>query len=125
MQFQDPNAPRAMDDLIEATGASSVQYPDKLECCGGPVMGIREQVTWSTGIGKVENARRYADILVTSCPFCYITYEKSQLMAESNPNLPVVHLPQLLGLAMGITEDDLGLSANKIDAGVLPARQEA
>jgi heterodisulfide reductase subunit B len=88
-------------------------------------MGIREKVTWDVGMGKVETVKKYADAMATCCPFCYITYERCQFMTKTNPNLPVVHIPQLLGLAMGLTADDVGLSSNKVDASALLAKQEA
>jgi len=119
MLFDDPEAPTTLDELIDATGAESVAYPDKLECCTGPVMGIREDVTWAVGMEKVETVKKYADIMVTACPFCYLTYERCQLMAEESPNVPVVHYPQLLGLALGIDYGELGLEMNKIDASEL------
>ena len=120
MLFDDPEAPTTLDELIDATGAESVAYPDKLECCTGPVMGIREDVTWAVGMEKVETVKKYADIMVTACPFCFLTYERCQLMAEESPNVPVVHYPQLLGLALGIDYGELGLEMNKIDASELP-----
>jgi len=120
MLFDDPEAPTTLDELIDATGAESVAYPDKLECCTGPIMGIRENVTWAVGMEKVETVKKYADIMVTACPFCYLTYERCQLMAEESPNVPVVHYPQLLGLALGIDYGELGLEMNKIDASELP-----
>jgi len=120
MLFDDPEAPTTLDELIDATGAESVAYPDKLECCTGPIMGIRENVTWAVGLEKVETVKKYADIMVTACPFCYLTYERCQLMAEESPNVPVVHYPQLLGLALGIDYGELGLEMNKIDASELP-----
>lgn len=116
MLFDDPEAPTTLDELIDATGAVSVSYPDKLECCTGPVMGIREDVTWAVGLEKVETMKKYADLMVTVCPFCYLTYERCQLMAEESPNVPVVHYPQLLGLALGLGYEELGLEMNKIDA---------
>ena len=118
-------AAEGLDDLIHATGAESVDYPGKTECCAGPVMGIREKVTWDVGIDKVQTLKKHADAMATCCPFCYITYERCQFMTEVNPNLPVVHIPQLLGLAMGLTADEVGLSANKVDASSLLAKQEA
>jgi len=120
MLFDDPEAPTTLDELIDVTGAKSVAYPDKLECCTGPVMGIREDVTWAVGMEKVETVKKYADVMVTACPFCYLTYERCQLMAEESPNVPVVHYPQLLGLALGIDYEELGLEINKIDASKLP-----
>ena len=125
MDFDDPEAPRSLDELIDATGAVSVDYPNKLECCAGPVMGIREKVTWSVGLDKVETVKKYADILVTNCPFCYLTYERCQFMTEKSPKVPVVHIPQLLGLAMGIDPDDLGIGSNKVDASIMMKKQGA
>ena len=119
MLYDDPEAPTTLDELIDLTGARSVQYPNKLECCAGPIMGVREDVTWSVGLEKVETVKKYADIMVTACPFCYITYERCQLMAENSPEVPVVHYPQLLGLALGLDYEDLGLEENKVDASVL------
>ena len=119
MLYDDPEAPTTLDELIDLTGARSVQYPNKLECCAGPIMGVREDVTWSVGLEKVETVKKYADVMVTACPFCYITYERCQLMAENSPEVPVVHYPQLLGLALGLDYEDLGLEENKVDASVL------
>ena len=125
MLFEDPNDPQVLDELIRATGAESIDYPGKTECCAGPVMGIREKVTWDVGMEKVETVKKYGDAMATCCPFCYITYERCQFMTETNPNLPVVHIPQLLGLAMGLSADEVGLGTNKVDASSLLAKQEA
>ena len=119
MKYDDPEDPTCLDELIEVTGASSLAYPKKLECCTGPLMGVREDVTWSVGMEKVETVKKYADIMVTACPFCYLTYERCQLLAEKSPDVPVVHYPQLLGLAFGISYDELGLKMNNIDPSAL------
>lgn len=119
MMFDNPEVPTTLDELIDVTGAESVAYPNKLECCTGPIMGIREDVTWSVGLEKVETVKKYADIMVTACPFCYLTYERCQLMAEESPDVPVVHYPQLLGLALGLDYDELEIENNKIDASIL------
>lgn len=116
MRFDDPEAPTTLDELIEATGARSVPYPNKLECCTGPIMGVREEVTWAVGLEKVEMVGKYADVMVTPCPFCYLTYERCQMMAEEAPNVPIIHYPQLLGLALGLGYGELGLEKNKINA---------
>ena len=123
MRFDDPNNPTSMDEIIETTGAISVPYPDKMECCGGPIMGIREDVTWSIGLDKINTVKNYADALITSCPFCYLTYERAQLMKENKPNLPIIHLPQLLGISLGLSKEDVGLSYNKINSEFLKTKQ--
>jgi len=54
--------------------------------------------------------------MVTACSFCYLTYERCQLMVERLPGLPVVHYPKLLELALCLDSDELGIEMNKIDA---------
>jgi heterodisulfide reductase subunit B len=124
LMSDDPENPTVMDELVAATGAEPVEYPSKLECCAGPVMGVREAVTWSVGMDKVKEVQQYGDALVTACPFCYLTFERCQLMQENNPNLPVLHIPQLLGLAMGLDPDEVGLSHNKVGAKAIAVRLE-
>jgi len=121
---EDPENPTVLDDLVATTGAEPIDYPNKLECCAGPVMGVRENVTWSVGLDKVKTVKQYGDALVTACPFCYLTYERCQLMQEENPNLPVLHIPQLLGLAMGLDMDELGMGHNKVPSTVVLERLE-
>lgn len=121
---EDPENPTVLDDLVATTGAEPIDYPNKLECCAGPVMGVRENVTWSVGLDKVKTVKQYGDALVTACPFCYLTYERCQLMQEENPNLPVLHIPQLLGLAMGLDTDELGIGHNKVPSTVVLERLE-
>jgi len=124
LMSDDPENPTVLDDLVATTGAEPIDYPNKLECCAGPVMGVRENVTWSVGLDKVETVKRLGDALVTACPFCYLTYERCQLMQDENPNLPILHIPQLLGLAMGMDTDELGIGHNKVPSTVVLERLE-
>ncbi|MCK4317168.1 CoB--CoM heterodisulfide reductase subunit B [Candidatus Bathyarchaeota archaeon] len=124
LMSDDPENPTVLDDLVATTGAEPIDYPNKLECCAGPVMGVRENVTWSVGLDKVKTVKQYGDALVTACPFCYLTYERCQLMQEESPNLPVLHIPQLLGLAMGLDTDELGIGHNKVPSTVVLERLE-
>jgi heterodisulfide reductase subunit B len=116
LQFDDPELPIFLDSLVNATGAISVSYPNKLECCAAGVLAIREELASTIALEKVATIKRYADIIVTSCPFCYLQYETSQLTASEQYNVPVIHLPQLLGLALGLDYDELALSENRIAA---------
>lgn len=125
MRFEDPESPKILDELVEVTGADSIPYLGKLECCGGPVMGVREKVTWNIGLEKVETLKKCADAMITVCPFCYLTYERCQLISEVQPNLPIVHYPQLLGLALGLGYEELGIDKNKIDSSNLMKFLEA
>jgi heterodisulfide reductase subunit B len=116
LESDDPENPTVLDDLVSITGATSIDYPSKLECCTGPIMGVRENVTWSAGQDKVDQIKKFGDLMVTSCPFCFLTYERAQLMNESKDKLPVLHLPQVLGLGLGLNEEELGIGHNNIDA---------
>jgi heterodisulfide reductase subunit B len=114
--FDDHVLPKSLDNLVNVTGAVSVTYPNKLECCTAAILGIREELSSSIALEKVVTAQKYADVIVTSCPFCYLQYETSQLTASESPNVPVILYPQLLGLALGLDfETELALTENRID----------
>jgi len=115
LAFDDPIEPTALRTLVELTGAETVHYPDETECCAASVLAVREDLATEIARKKIARAVKYADIMVTACPFCYLMYEVSQLTAEEMLKLPVVHYPQLLGLAMGMDYDDLAMDENRID----------
>jgi len=119
LKFDDPDNPRSLDELVEATGAISVVYPNKMECCGLPVLAVREELAYRIASDKLKAMREAgAEALITVCPFCYLHFENTQVMLEvpEEEQVPVIHYPQLLGLAMGLEPDDVGLYENKIDA---------
>ena len=119
LKFDNPDDPRSLDELVEATGAESVYYQNKLECCGLPVLAVREELAYAIARDKIAAAREAgAEAIITVCPFCYLHLENTQMMASSGEEepIPVLHYPQLLGLAMGMSPDDVGLYENRIDA---------
>ncbi len=115
----DPENPRSLDELIEATGAQSIAYEDKLACCGGGVLAIDEQIALAMAQRKLEHVRaQQADAMVLICPFCSIMYESNQRKIEkafgTEYKLPILFYPQLLGLAFGLEPDELGLKMNRV-----------
>ena len=115
----DPENPRSLDELIEATGAQSIPYEDKLACCGGGVLAIDEQIALAMAQKKLEHVRtQQADAMVLICPFCSIMYESNQRKIEkafgTEYKLPILFYPQLLGLALGLEPDELGLKMNRV-----------
>jgi heterodisulfide reductase subunit B len=115
----DPENPKSLDELIEATGAQSISYEDKLACCGGGVLAMDEQVALAMAQRKLEHVRtQQADAIVLICPFCSIMYESNQRKIEkafgTEYKLPVLFYPQLLGLALGLEPDELGLKMNRV-----------
>jgi len=118
-RFDDPENPVSLDRLIEAAGARSVYYEGREQCCGGGILGADEQTALAMPRLKLARvAASGADALVIVCPFCDIMYELQQRriekMYDARYNLPVVFYPQLLGLAMGLSADDVGLPLNRV-----------
>jgi heterodisulfide reductase subunit B len=117
--FDDPENPRSLDRLIEALGASSIYYEGRDQCCGGGILGADEETALALPHLKLERVvAAGADALVVICPFCDIMYELQQRriekLYETRYNLPVVFYPQLLGLAMGLSADEVGLRLNRV-----------
>jgi len=122
--FDDAENPSTVENLVAVTGAAVVDYKNKLECCGGAILGVEEDIALSMAKHKLDNVTaNKVDALVTICPFCSIMYEDNQRKIESkfnsDYNLPVLYYPQVLGLALGIDQKKLGFRLNKIKANAL------
>ena len=118
-QFDDPVAPKLFDDLVTATGAQSVDWHEKLNCCGAPLLGINDGVSTSLTRKKLQSGLNAgADFLCSACPWCQLQFDQVQstLTADGKDNgtLPSILYAQLLGLCMGIDQKTLGLSKNTI-----------
>jgi heterodisulfide reductase subunit B len=119
--FDDAENPSTVEDFVAVTGVKVVDYKNKLECCGGAILGVEEDIALSMAKQKLDNVTaNKVDALVTICPFCSIMYEDNQRKIESKfnveYNLPVLYYPQVLGLALGIDQKKLGFRLNKIKA---------
>jgi len=118
--FDDPIHPQSLDKLIEITGATPVQYRDKLQCCGGGILAIDEETPVKMVKQKLDHIKEAnADAMTLVCPFCNIMYDEFQSTVESTfeseYNLPILYYPQLLGLAMGLDpKKDLAVKKNQV-----------
>ena len=122
VKFDDPVRPSIFDQLVEATGAESIAWPMRLECCGAPLWGIHDELSTEITLKKLRNGRESgADYLCTACTYCQIQFDTVQQIILSqrglNHPLPSILYPQLLGLSMGIDPETLGLKMNKIPIG--------
>jgi heterodisulfide reductase subunit B len=117
-QFDDPVAPVIFDELVEVTGAVSVDYSDKLACCGAPVMGFNDELAINFIKNKLKNGRQAgAHYLCSACPYCHLQFDTVQkMMVSQNGDDPFASVlyPQLLGLCMGIDEQTLGIHMNQL-----------
>jgi heterodisulfide reductase subunit B len=121
--------PRFLDELVEATGAKSIDYKDKQMCCGagGGVRSSNPAVATDMVREKLNNIKSAnVDCIVDCCPFCHMQLEGGQLDIKKqfgeDFNIPVFYFTQLLGLAMGLSKEELGLSKNAISPNQLLQR---
>ncbi len=119
--FDDPEDPQMLKALIEATGATCLDYIDETECCGAPSVGVDDKMALQLARDKLNHIKLVeAQALITICPFCHIMYDTNELRIEKIFNevygIPVLHYPQLLGLAMGMTPEELAFSELRVNA---------
>ena len=119
VQFDDPLAPTLFDRLVEVTGAESIDWPLKLQCCGNPLWGKNDALSLDLTVKKLEDAEKSeAHALCVACTYCQIqfdTVQKEHIAGKkSKVSMPSVLYPQLLGLAMGMDPGALGMDMNKI-----------
>ena len=120
--FDNPLAPTLFDELVEATGAESIEWQMKLECCGAPLWGVNDPLSMDLTLKKLNDGKKSgADYVCAACPYCHIQFDKVQRMMLSqrdvNRALPSILYTQLLGLSMGIDKKSLGLEMNEIPIG--------
>ena len=114
-----PERDTYLEQIIEALGASPVDYEGKNKCCGFPILtNNRKNSLTQAGTHLAEAQDKGADCLVTPCPLCHLNLDAQQPSAaqviERELNLPILHLPQLIGLAIGIDKDALRMNRHVI-----------
>jgi len=119
--FDDPENPEILKSLIEATGARCLDYMDETECCGAPIVGVNDRIPLALTRDKLSHMKAVnAQAVITVCPFCHMMFDTNQMRIERMFNeaygMPVLHYPQLLGLAMGFTPEELALKDLRVDA---------
>jgi len=106
--------PQNMEKLIEALGAEVAQFDLKTACCSGALMATRKNVGLDMSKQILKNTKEAkADIVVSACPLCQLNLELAQFgnsEFSGKNEIPVLSITQMLGLAMGISPRELGLS---------------
>jgi succinate dehydrogenase / fumarate reductase cytochrome b subunit len=105
--------------LIEALGGTVIDYAGMRKCCGFPIITMNKQASLKqagTHLGDAKDAD--ADCLVTPCPLCHLNLDLQQPLAAKavgrELDVPVLHLPQLVGLALGLEPGELGLGRHVV-----------
>lgn len=119
-EFDNPASPTLFDELVKVTGAKSIDWALKLECCGAPVLGVANELSFDLTEKKLTNAKHAgADYLCAACAYCQMQFDQVQQIMPSRPDLhhglASIVYPQLLGLALGIDRDVLGIDMNVLD----------
>jgi heterodisulfide reductase subunit B len=120
VRWDDPMAPTKVERLVAATGATVVDYPTKMQCCGGALDRVGERSS------ALEFARRKlldlkehgVDALVVVCPSCFQQFDLNQAAlrrAGEDLHVPVLYLAELMALAGGHAPDEIGLGMHRVD----------
>lgn len=119
LPFDNPHNPSSMEDVFEAVGATPIYFSGRTQCCGWPLSSYAVQESFQIAGGRIQEAiAAGADCLVTPCPLCHLNLDSRQPEVEKvvgrSLGLPILHLPQLVGLALGIESKKLGLDRHVV-----------
>jgi succinate dehydrogenase / fumarate reductase, cytochrome b subunit len=114
-----PERDRYLDQVIAALGAEPVEYAGSHKCCGFPVITMNRTTSLrQAGRHLADAIDAGADCLVTPCPLCHLNLDMQQPAAERyverDLQVPVLHLPQVLGLALGLEPKELGMGRHVV-----------
>jgi succinate dehydrogenase / fumarate reductase cytochrome b subunit len=117
-----PERDRYLERVIEALGAEPVDYPGSRKCCGFPVITMnRETSLRQAGRHMGDAIDADADAVVTPCPLCHLYLDLQQPDAARvvgrELGIPVLHFPQLVGLALGFEPRQLGMNKHVVRTG--------
>jgi succinate dehydrogenase / fumarate reductase, cytochrome b subunit len=117
-----PERDRYLDMVIEAVGADPVDYAGARKCCGFPIVTTnRETSLRQAGRHMADAIDAGADCVVTPCPLCHLNLDLQQPDAagfvERDLGIPVLHFPQMIGLALGFEPKELGMGKHVVSTG--------
>jgi heterodisulfide reductase subunit B len=113
--------PEVLDELVRVTGAKVVEYPLWKQCCGATVLPVNEPLAVRLARDKIKSMKEAgAEFATVVCPACGNQLDLQQLDLKNSYgevyDLPVLHYPQILALAMGMSEESVGLEMNRVPA---------
>jgi succinate dehydrogenase / fumarate reductase cytochrome b subunit len=125
-----PARDKYLEMVIEAVGAEPVDYEGKKKCCGFPILTINRENSLKQAGNHIHEAQELgADALVSPCPLCHLNLDAQQPAAKQvtkhEIDLPILHLPQLIGLALGIDPKAMRLDHHVVSTKKLLAKLPA
>lgn len=130
LRNDDPLNPVKFDNLIRGLGAESLQFLSKLMCCGQGLDRIdeHEKALHFARVKLRELKEIGADALVLCCPSCFLQFDNNQFLMEKEGEkfgIPVIYFTELLGLALGYSPDELGMTSHRVDCEPFVKKWEA
>jgi succinate dehydrogenase / fumarate reductase, cytochrome b subunit len=119
LPYDDPHSPESMENVFRAIGATPIYYRGRTQCCGWPLASYATEQSFKMAGGHIQEAiAAGADCIVTPCPLCHLNLDSRQpevaKVVGEKLGLPVLHLPQLVALALGIDPKALGLDRHVV-----------
>jgi succinate dehydrogenase / fumarate reductase cytochrome b subunit len=117
--YEDPDNPTGMEEIFEILGATPVYYDSRTKCCGFPIVMMNKDASHDmAGNALIDAIDSGADCVVTGCPLCHLSLDAYQpeidKMNKKGYSIPILHLPQLVALALGYSPQELGMDKHII-----------
>jgi heterodisulfide reductase subunit B len=121
--FDHPESPQSLDKLITSLGGEPTPFPLKSRCCGGSLIFSEEDLALDLIRKLLESAvSNGAECMITPCPLCQVNLDTFQSQVnkkfKTRFNLPILFFTQLMGVAFGLSDEELGLKT-----GIVPAEK--
>jgi len=118
MESDDPMRPTTLNELIAATGATVVVHDEMITCCGSAVTNAYEEHGMANLKIKMDSIKKSgADVICVNCPACFQQFDTRQRDLgknyETDYDIPVLYITELMALAMGFSPDELGLKFHR------------
>jgi heterodisulfide reductase subunit B2 len=112
-QFDNPENPTILESLVEVMGGESLEWPGKVDCCGGGLNLTRTDITIQRSKAIIDMAKEAgAECITVACPMCQTSLDLRQKDIEKATgkryDMPIVYITQLLGICLGISPKELG-----------------
>ena len=124
----DSEQPNSMEEIVKATGAQTIDWNFKLECCGAAHSIARQDIVVDLSKKILDDAIKHgANVIVVACPMCHSNLDMRQQNIKSKfsdfKEIPVLYLSEILGLALGFDKKQLGIDTHFIEFN-LPVRND-
>jgi heterodisulfide reductase subunit B len=114
LEFDRPEDPQSMDNIMRKIGAEPIDWPYKTECCGAGLSVSRTDLVAKLSGNLMEDAvSRGAEVIIVACPMCHSNLDMRRPEIEKylgkKLDIPIIYISQAVGMAIGLDEQSLGL----------------